>query len=72
MTRAQQRLVGLLDHYFRTAFEAAGLDWDGDHSTEVEEMVDAMTDIVRDEIRVAAERSEVSAEIFGPRLEPTA
>jgi hypothetical protein len=53
LTRAQQRAAGLLAHYFMTAFQAAGLDWDSDHASEVEEMVEAFTDIVRDEIHTA-------------------
>lgn len=47
----QQRAADLLAHYFRTAFEAAGIRWDGDHASEIEEAVEAIADMVRAEVR---------------------
>jgi hypothetical protein len=47
---ARFRAIDLLTHYFRTVFEAAGLSWDADHASEVEELVDALRNMVREEI----------------------
>lgn len=62
---AQQRATSLFSHYFRTAFKAAGLDWDGDHQSEIEEAVDALVDMVRDEIRMARDEAEANASVPG-------
>ena len=53
MSSARRQAASLLSQYFMTAFKAAGLDWDGDNASEVDEIVEAITDIVRDEIRIA-------------------
>jgi hypothetical protein len=48
---AQQRASDMLAFYFKTAFEAAGLDWDGDHYSEIEEAVGDLADMVREQVR---------------------
>lgn len=39
---ARDRAADLLVHYFRAAFEGAGLNWDYDNRSEVEQIVDAI------------------------------
>ena len=34
----ETQLAALLEHYFRTAFEKAGLRWTGDNATEMQEI----------------------------------
>lgn len=48
---AQQRATDFLAYYFKTAFEAAGLTWDSDHQTEIEEAVGHIADMVREQVR---------------------
>lgn len=55
---AQDRASDLLIHYFSVAFEAAGARWDSDNSSEVEEIVEAIADLVRDEIRTALRETD--------------
>ncbi len=46
---ARDQLAALMVHYFRTAFEAAGISFDGDHRSEVEEMANLIVTIARSE-----------------------
>lgn len=55
---AAERLADLLGFYLKTAFEAAGLPWDGDHYSEVQEMANFVVDIAREEIRDARAAAE--------------
>lgn len=52
---ARERAASLLTHYFRTAFEGAGLDWGHDNYSEVEEIVDAIADMVAEAVEVHRE-----------------
>lgn len=36
----RERAIAVLIHYFRTAFEAAGLGWTADNETEVRDIVE--------------------------------
>jgi len=64
---AEERLADLLGHYFKTAFEAAGLPWDGDHYAEIGDIAALVVGIAREEARdeaYAAVRSMVSGEVL--------
>jgi hypothetical protein len=37
----------VLTHYLRTAFEAAGLEWDSDNTAEVHAIVDSLVEAAR-------------------------
>jgi hypothetical protein len=57
VSQAKYRAEELLIHYMRHAWRAAGLDWDPDNSSEMGVLLDAIQDMVRDEIRVHAENA---------------
>lgn len=54
---ARERAAGLLAHYFRTAFQRAGIGWDGDNEAEMEQLVDALHRMVVDEIQEHADNA---------------
>jgi hypothetical protein len=49
------RAASLLQHYFRTAFQAAGLPWNEDNDAEVRSIVSNLTDVVYGAVREHAE-----------------
>lgn len=51
-----QRASGLLAHYFRTAFEAAGLKWESDNAAEIRETVEVLGDLV--DLKIAEKNAE--------------
>jgi hypothetical protein len=55
VTTPRDRAAGLLSHYFRTAFRAAGLDWDADYEAEMHILADALHAMVTDAVRDHAE-----------------
>jgi hypothetical protein len=57
VTTSRGRAADLLTHYLRTAFEGAGLKWDSDNSYEVDQLVDALHEMVVDEIQEHAENA---------------
>jgi hypothetical protein len=44
------RAVDLLAHYLSTVFRAAGLDWDSDNNAEIENLMDLLIGVMREEI----------------------
>lgn len=46
----QKRLIELMTHYFETAFEAAGLPFDYDNVSEIEEMVELIIEVAAREV----------------------
>lgn len=50
----QTEAASLLTHYFRTVFEAAGLEWNSDNTGEVEQIVHQLA---------AAAREQAEAEV---------
>jgi hypothetical protein len=54
---ARQLAEDYLAHYFKTVFEAAGLLWISDNAAEMGVIVDALHEMVRDEIRAHAENA---------------
>lgn len=48
---AQDRAADLLIHYFRIAYQEAGIGWDSDNASEVVEIVDLIGAMVREEVR---------------------
>ncbi len=60
-----RRVESLLTHYFRTAFEAAGLRWDSDHASEIGQLADAIEMAARDAAReVLAEHTESTPHLY--------
>lgn len=57
MSNSRERAAGLLTHYMRTAFEAAGLHWDSDNTSEMHGIVDALHGMVLDEVREHTEET---------------
>lgn len=47
-----ERADELLTYYLRTAWEATGLGWTSDNQAEASGIIDALQDMVRDEIRM--------------------
>jgi hypothetical protein len=54
---AQEKLVDLLGFYLKQAYQAAGLPWDSDNWTEVNNMVDLIATIATDESHQAIAQS---------------
>jgi len=70
---AQQRATEFAQHYYSTAFEAAGLTWGADNNTEVEDLieytvtaakVEAIAEI-RDELKALQEQVNVLSSALG-------
>lgn len=57
-SRSRNDVVSLLTHYMRTVFEAAGLGWDADNTGEMEQLVDAIEEMVADEVAALAEEAK--------------
>jgi hypothetical protein len=55
MRKPEDRAADLLVHYFREVWRRTGLRWDGDHEAEVRAIVDALAEMVADQIREHAE-----------------
>lgn len=49
------RATGLLTHYFRLLFQAAGKHWDNDNDAEIALIVDEIIQAVKDELKAEAE-----------------
>lgn len=47
----REKAKSLLQHYFRHVWESAGLGWDGDNSSEIDELADCLIDAAKDEIK---------------------
>lgn len=70
---AQQRTTEMLAFYFKTAFEAAGIQWDSDHYSEIEEAVERIADMIREQVRVEMRdliRTEVQMYLAHPTKRP--
>lgn len=52
---AQDRLADLLGFYFKTAFEAAGVPWDSDNYSEMDDLAAAVTAVAREEAASAVQ-----------------
>jgi hypothetical protein len=53
----KDRAERLLVHYIRLSWERAGLGWDADNEAEVGSIIDALHDMVIEEIRQHAENA---------------
>lgn len=51
----QRTAADLLAHYFRTAFEAAGLEWGGDNAAEMEEIAYQLAAAAREQAKAEVE-----------------
>jgi hypothetical protein len=54
---SRERATELLTHYLKLPWEAAGLTWTYEHTNEVQEIVDLLAGLVRDEIQKHAENA---------------
>jgi len=54
---ARDRAVELLAHYFRTAFAAAGESWTSDNHVEIEQLVDAIAEMIESAPHIHADGS---------------
>ena len=52
---ARAKATALMTHYIGTVYRAAGLHWTSEHETEIEQIVDAFHQMIRDEIQEHAE-----------------
>lgn len=50
MSNHQKIAIGTLRHYLETAYQAAGLTWEYDNTSEVENIVDAIVSAAVDEV----------------------
>ena len=41
--------VQLLSHYFKTVFKKAGLNWDSDNDSEMQELVDCIIEATKED-----------------------
>lgn len=61
LSHSQTEAANLLTHYFRTAFEAAGLEWDGDNTVEMEEIIHQLAAVAREQADAEVENHLSSA-----------
>lgn len=57
MPRDRDRAASLLQHYLKTVWKAAGLQWNSDNDTEVDIILDAIEGMITDGVREHAENA---------------
>lgn len=52
----------LMQHYMKMFAEKAGVHWDGDNTSEIDELIDALIDAAKEEIEAAQEPNDMYEE----------